>query len=190
MASESNESALSWERDRRYLTVLAQTQLDPRWRGKVDLSGVVQQTLLEAHQAASGLRAKEDGQRLAWLRRILANNLADELRKWTTDARDARREVSLEARLAESSQRLQNWLAADDPSPSSALQQEEQVLRLVEALQKLPEAQRDALMLQHWHGWSLAEIAEHLGRTPAAVAGLLKRGLRQLREAMAQESRG
>jgi DNA-directed RNA polymerase specialized sigma24 family protein len=28
----------------------------------------------------------------------------------------------------------------------------------------------------------LADIASHLGRTPAAVAGLLKRGLKQLRE--------
>ncbi len=190
MVSEMTDSALSWERDRRYLTVLAQTQLDPRWSGKVDLSGVVQQTLLEAHQAAAGLRAKESGQRLAWLRRILANNLSDELRKWATAARDARRDVSLEARLAESSLRLQNWLAADDPSPSSALQQEEQIRRLVDALQNLPEAQREALMLQHWHGWSLAEIAEHLDRTPAAVAGLLKRGLRQLRESMIQESHG
>ena len=35
--------------------------------------------------------------------------------------------------------------------------------------------------MQHWHGCSLAEIGAHLGRTPAAVAGLIKRGLRQLR---------
>ncbi len=184
------ESALPLERYRRYLSVLAQAQLDPRWRAKVDLSGVIQQTLLEAHQAANQLRACDDGQRLAWLRRILANNLTDELRKWTTEARDARREVSLEQRLAESSQRLSAWLAGDDPSPSTTIQHEEQTLRIVAALDRLPEAQREALMLQHWHGWSLAQIAEHLQRTPAAVAGLLKRGLQQLREQMTQESRG
>jgi RNA polymerase sigma-70 factor (ECF subfamily) len=45
----------------------------------------------------------------------------------------------------------------------------------------LPEAQREALVLQHWHGWSLAQIAEHLGRSKAAAAGLIKRGLQQLR---------
>ncbi|MFM9959901.1 MAG: sigma-70 family RNA polymerase sigma factor [Planctomycetaceae bacterium] len=184
------ETALPLERYRRYLSVLAQAQLDPRWRGKVDLSGVIQQTLLEAHQAANQLRAHDDGQRLAWLRRILANNLTDELRKWTTEARDARREVSLEQCLAESSQRLSAWLAGDDPSPSATMQHEEQTLRIVAALDRLPEAQREALMLQHWHGWSLAQIAEHLQRTPTAVAGLLKRGLQQLREQMAQESRG
>jgi DNA-directed RNA polymerase specialized sigma24 family protein len=36
-------------------------------------------------------------------------------------------------------------------------------------------------VLQHWHGFSLAEIGQHMGRSPAAVAGLIKRGLRQLR---------
>jgi DNA-directed RNA polymerase specialized sigma24 family protein len=35
--------------------------------------------------------------------------------------------------------------------------------------------------MRHLRGWSLAQIAGHLGRTPAAVAGLLKRGLQQLR---------
>jgi RNA polymerase sigma-70 factor (ECF subfamily) len=55
---------------------------------------------------------------------------------------------------------------------------------LADALNRLPEAQREALVLQHWHGWSLDEIGRHLGRSPAAVAGLLKRGLRQLRQSL------
>ena len=42
-------------------------------------------------------------------------------------------------------------------------------------------------MLQHWHNWSLAEIGEHLGRSPAAVAGLIKRGLKQLRNDLREE---
>jgi DNA-directed RNA polymerase specialized sigma24 family protein len=33
-------------------------------------------------------------------------------------------------------------------------------------------------------GWSLVEIADHMGRTRAAVAGLPKRGLQQLRNEM------
>jgi len=53
----------------------------------------------------------------------------------------------------------------------------------------LPPAQRIALVLQHWHGWPLSRIAEHLERTPAAVAGLLKRGLRQLRELLSEDDR-
>ena len=36
--------------------------------------------------------------------------------------------------------------------------------------------------MHHLHGLSIAEIGQLIDRTPAAVAGLLKRGLRSLRE--------
>jgi RNA polymerase sigma-70 factor (ECF subfamily) len=166
---------------RQYLKLLAQLQLDPRLQGKIDLSGVVQQTLLEAHQAWRQMQSQGVAQKTAWLRRILANNLADEIRKFGTAKRDLAREKSLEAALDQSSHRLEMWLAADQSSPSQAVERQEQALRLAEALSELPEAQRQALVLQHWHGWSLAQIAEHLGKSRAAVAGLIKRGLQRLR---------
>ena len=55
-------------------------------------------------------------------------------------------------------------------------------LRLAEAIARLPEDQREALILQRWHQWSLAQIAEYLGRSQPAVAGLLHRALKQLKE--------
>jgi RNA polymerase sigma-70 factor (ECF subfamily) len=175
------------ERYRDYLALLARLQLDPRLRGKVDLSGVVQQTLLEAHQALPQFQVLDAACRAAWLRRVLAHNLADEVRKLATGKRDLGRERSLEAALEESSSRLGAWLAADQSSPSQQAQREEQAVRLAEALARLPEAQREALVLQHWHGWKLARIAEHLGRSHAAVAGLIKRGLQQLRLQLGSE---
>jgi RNA polymerase sigma-70 factor (ECF subfamily) len=166
---------------REYLSLLARVQVDPRLRGKVDLSGVVQQTLLEAYRGLAVTAGWGEEQRLAWLRRILANNLTDEVRKLFTQGRDIARERSLEDALHASSACLESWLAAEQSSPSQHAERHEQAVRLANALAALPEAQREALVLQHWHGWSLAEIAAHLGRTPAAVAGLLHRGLQQLR---------
>jgi RNA polymerase sigma-70 factor (ECF subfamily) len=55
------------------------------------------------------------------------------------------------------------------------------------ALASLPEAQREALEFQHWHGWTLAEIGAHMGKSRAAVAGLIKRGVEQLRKKMKDE---
>ena len=181
MSDESKGQTRDIEGYREYLRLLAQLQLDPGLQGKIDLSGVVQQTMLEAFQAQPQCEFQHADQFAAWLRRILANNLADEIRKLRTGKRNVSRERSLEAALEQSSNRLQAWLAADQSSPSQHARHEEQTIRLSAALAKLPEAQREALMLRHFHDWPLAQIAEHLGRTHAAVAGLLKRGLQQLR---------
>ena len=175
------------ERYRAYLGLLARLQVDRQLQGKVDLSGIVQQTLLEAHRGLPQFQAKSQGEMAGWLRRILANNLSDEMRRLRADKRDVAREESLEAAIEESSSRLEAWLVADQSTPSQQAQRQEQALRVAEALAGLPQAQREALELQHWHGWPLARIAEHMGRSRAAVAGLIKRGLEQLRNTMSQE---
>lgn len=173
----SDEYAL--EKYRAYLRLLASHQLAVRYRGKVDPSGVVQETLWEAHrEIARGVEVPSGG-RLAWLRRILANNLADEVRRVTAEKRDVGREVSLEHGIETSSRRLEEWLARD-LNPAAA-NQDEAVLQLVAALAGLPDAQRDAIILQYWSDCTFAEIADELGRSREAVAGLIKRGLRQLR---------
>jgi RNA polymerase sigma-70 factor (ECF subfamily) len=82
---------------------------------------------------------------------------------------------------------LEQWLTADQSSPSQQAQRNEEAVRLARALAKLPEAQREAVVLRHFEERSLADIAKHLDRTPAAVVGLLQRGLKTLRELL-QES--
>ena len=48
----------------------------------------------------------------------------------------------------------------------------------------LPEDQRRAVELHHLQALPSAEVAELLGRSEASVAGLLRRGLKRLREVM------
>ena len=47
---------------------------------------------------------------------------------------------------------------------------------------ELPAEQRKAVELHHLKGWSLGEVAEHMGRSRAAVMGLVFRGIKKLRE--------
>jgi RNA polymerase sigma-70 factor, ECF subfamily len=174
------------EQFRVYLRLLADHQLGHHFRGKVDPSGIAQETLWEAHQQLAGGASVPSHQRLPWLRRILANNLADEVRRMTADKRDVGREVSIEKAVEQSSVRLEQWLAVESPV-DDRLDREERLLALADALARLPDAQRDAVTLHYWSGWTLAQISERLNRSRDAVAGLLKRGLRQLREDMASK---
>jgi RNA polymerase sigma-70 factor (ECF subfamily) len=169
---------------RAYLRLLARLNLAPQLHGKLDPSDIVQQTLLQAYQALDQFRGQSEAEWTAWLRQILARNLAQAVRDFSRAKRDAGRERSLQAALDTSSARLEAWLAADQSSPSRRVEKGEQALRLAAALEQLPDAQREALVLQHWQGLSLAEIGQHLGRSPEAVAGLIKRGLKQLRVLM------
>jgi RNA polymerase sigma-70 factor (ECF subfamily) len=142
----------------------------------------VQQTLLQAHQARDQFRGQGDRERTAWLRQILARNLAHAVRDFGRDRRDVAREHSLEAVLDASSVRLDAWLAAEQSSPSQQAERHERAVRLAEALDRLPEAQREAVVLHYFQGCKVAEVGRQLGRTPEAVAGLLHRGLKALRE--------
>lgn len=177
--ASAREAALARYRD--YLGLIARLEVAPGLRGRIDLSGVVQQTLLDAHLGFDGLRGRTEREVSAWLRRILRNNLADEIRRRSARKRDAALERSLEAALEDSAARLEGWLASARSSPSQRAIRGEDVLRLAEALSDLPEAQRRAVELHHLQGRSVAEVAEALGTTRPAVAGLLHRGLKALR---------
>jgi RNA polymerase sigma-70 factor (subfamily 1) len=187
MALDKNEAARGWERFRKPLMLLAQRSLDPDLQGKVDVEVVVQQTLLEAEKYPLE-RAEADGvHTLALLRKILENNLIDEVRRVTGGKRDVRRERSIQAQMDESSARWQEWLAADHTSPSGRASKNEDVAHLREALNQLPADQRRAVEFKHLEGWTLAQIAKEMRRSEEAVSALLYRGLKRLQELLGQE---
>ena len=169
------------EHFRAYLGLLARLQLDPCLRPKLDPSDVVQQTMLQAHLAIDQFQGRGDVELAAWLRQILARNLANTSRHYGQARRDVAREHPRGRAVEASSVRLEAFLAADDSSPGERAERNEQLLRLAEALAELPEAQGEAVTLHYLQGRPLAEIASRLDRTPAAVMGLLHRGLTQLR---------
>ncbi len=177
----------TFETYRDYLALLARLHVGRRLQAKVDVSGVVQLTLLEAHRGLERFHGQSETLRTAWLRRILVNNLADEFRKLAAGKRDVGRERSLEAALEESSSRFEALLATEQSSPSQRADHEEQLVRMAHALSALPENQRRAVELHHLQGWPLQQIASDLGITKPAVAGLMHRGMQNLRRLMASD---
>lgn len=179
---------LSLERFRGYLAAIARLQVAARpWlAARMDASDLVQQTLLKAHTAGEQFRGQSAAEKAAWLRQILTRTLANELRSLGQAKRDTAAERSLEADLDASSCRLDAWLAADQSSPSQHVAREERTTALAAAVEALPPDQREVVLLKHCHGLSLNEIADQTGKTVAAVAGLLRRGLRRLRELLGE----
>jgi RNA polymerase sigma-70 factor (ECF subfamily) len=154
--------------------------MGPDLQGKVDPSDLAQQTLLKAHQNREQFRGQTDAQLGAWLRRILANELVDALRR-THGVAD---QAVLERSLNDSTARLEALLADESLSPSTQAAQEEELLRLSQALARLEPDQRFAVEQKYLYSRSVESIGKLMGRSKQAVGGLLRRGLKSLRVAM------
>lgn len=182
MTNPSDDNLL--ESYRGYLWALAHSQLDRQLQGKLDATDIVQQTLLKAHAGLGELRDRNPNVLVAWLRQILASVLTDEIRHLHRDKRDIDRERSLAADVNQSATGMEQWLVADQTSPSMAAQRNEQLLHLANSLLALPVDQREVVILKHLRERTLQQIAEETQRSVPAVAGLLRRGLATLREVM------
>src|SRR5262245_1987131 len=147
MPRDASDRDWPLESYREYLHLLSRVGLGARLRALADSSGVVQQTLLRAHERIGRFRGKSEDELLGWLRAILARQLADLARRAGQPSRN--RSQSLEASLEQSSTLQASWVADEQPSPGAEVQRREQFLRLAEALARLPQDQRTAVELHH-----------------------------------------
>ena len=166
-----------------WLRLLARVQCESRFQAKFDASDVVQQTLLEAIKAFPQFRGSTEAELTVWLRQILAHALAHEIRRYHgTQKRDAKRELSLDEQLYESSCRLRDMLADSASSPSRhALRREREVL-LAEVLARMPDDYREVIVLRNLQELPHAEVARRMNRSVGAVRMLWVRALARLRE--------
>jgi RNA polymerase sigma-70 factor (ECF subfamily) len=169
-----------------YLRMLARTQMRKAYQAKVGASDMVQQAMLQAVQGLDGFRGTTEAEFRGWLRQILARHLCHLDRDMHRDKRDIRREQSMEQKLAQSSMRLEGLLAGEGPTPSQNVAIGENVLKMAAAVERLPESQAAAIRLHYLEGMKLSEVAERLDKSTGAVAGLLHRGMKTLREQLGQ----
>lgn len=172
------------EQNRHYLRMLARIQNSAHVPAKIDDSDIVQQTMLDAFCSLEMFRGTSEAELRAWLRRMLSRNLADAIRHVHRDKRNVNLEKSLHDALEHSSDCLERYLAEDASRPDQLAQRNELLERLTVALDSLPADQRQAVILHHLQGEKSAEIARRMDKTVIAVAGLIRRGVKRLRELM------
>jgi RNA polymerase sigma-70 factor (ECF subfamily) len=175
---------------REYLRQLAEAQLNQNYGRRVDASDIVQTTLLDAHRHREQLRGDDSAEIAGWLRSILANNITDAVREATRERRDVRREQPLERVTSGRPARTPHGLASEQSSPSQNLVRDEMCAQLAAAIAQLPDDQRDALVLHHLQGLALREVAARMLRSEPSVAGLLHRGMKQLRALLSRQVEG
>jgi RNA polymerase sigma-70 factor (ECF subfamily) len=169
-----------------YLTILARVQVGRRLQRKVDPTDVVQETFLDAHRQFPQFRGTSEGELLAWLRRILAGQIALTLRKYLgTKGRDMNLERELAVQLDHSSQAMDRGVLAAQSTPSQHASKREQSVLLAEALGRLPESYREVIVLRYLEGLDVADVAARMGKTQDSVQKLWVRALANLRGALA-----
>jgi len=163
------------------LRLLAEQLIGPVVRRREDASDIVQHTVLEAFKSFEQFRGQSEAEFSAWLKQILRRNVANLVRDHRAAKRDIRREMYLDDDEGSVSV---TWRQPPgrSTSPSVRVIKAEAALNLANALDQLPEPQQLAVRMRHLEGRGIDEIAAAMNKTPAAVAGLVRRGLQGLRD--------
>ena len=172
-------------RYREYLECLARPRVPFDLRGRIDPSDLVQETLLEALRGLPNHRGQSTAEMMGWLKQILQCNLVDRFRRLTLEPK-ANSFASSDC-FERTSGGLRSFAMLSQSGADARLIREEDALLVAKMLAKLPEAQAEAIVLKHCEGMRVEEICRHMNQTPAAIGGLLKRGMRRLRELMPRE---
>ena len=137
-------------------------------RNDGDAEEVVQDVFSQAWRTARSFDASR-GSVGAWLLVMARTRAIDRLR-----ARQSRPDTSHEA--------YASTLRATGMSPSDRVLSDEQAVRVRDALQALPEAQRHAIELAYYEGLTQSEIAERLTEPLGTVKTRMRAALMSLRE--------
>lgn len=168
-----------------YLQILASVQLDQKLRHRVSPSDIVQETVCEAHRDFHQFRGSGEREFVAWLRKIMVNNLARVVERHVlTGKRDVRRERSLQQMqksMDRSTMQLEGMFVAQNATPSEVALERERGVHLANCIAQLPDDYRTVVMLRNFQGLPFKDVADQMERSSGAVRMLWMRALEELR---------
>ncbi len=166
----------------RHLLAFIERQLGPALRRKLEPEDILQEVSIEAVRSLSSIDLTERDP-FSWLCQVAERRIIDAHRRFfEAQKRDAGREASLGASGDSKQAAIVDLLVASMTTASQAFSRNLREVKLLEALQKLPEDQRNALRLRYVEGLPSKEIAERLGKSDGAIRVMLTRSLGKLQE--------
>jgi RNA polymerase sigma-70 factor (ECF subfamily) len=164
-------------------------RMDPRLRGRVDATDVVQEAFVEASAHRADYFRGQPLPLFLWLRGVVNNKLLEVCRHHLgTRMRDIKREHPIDVPGApqDTSAALCAHLTAGLTRPSVAAIRGEVSARLAKALDEMDPTDREVLALRHFEQLTSAETAQVLGIQERAAAKRYLRALERLRKILAE----
>ncbi len=181
-ARNRDEQALTELFDLRAQRLLSsvRNELGAKLRQRLESQDVMQQVYLDALDNIDRFVDRGGDSFFAWLRKIAVNRICDVDRRAFQTAKRAG-EVRA-ADVGASMVNLLDALAASNTSPSMAVDLQDKIKLLQNALDELNEDQREVIRLRYLNQLNVAETAAKMDRSERAVRSLCVRALIRLRE--------
>jgi RNA polymerase sigma-70 factor (ECF subfamily) len=159
-------------------------RLDPRLRGRLSPSDVIQETFLAADQRLDHFRERPEMPFSVWVLLLAGQRLTDAHRRHLgAEARNAGREVAIGSYSSPTTAaNLAERLATDLTSPSQAAVRQEIHEFLVQAIEAMDPIDREVLSLRHFDELSNEEVSKLLGIPKGTASRRYIRALGRLRE--------
>ena len=142
-------------------------------RNRAEAEDVVQEVFLRVLQKQGALEGVT--QVRAWLIRVAWNLAVDRRRRGRTEQLDPEFAAALAGR---------------EPEADAAMVQRQRIERVLRAVDGLPKAERQALLLSAVEELGTAEIAEVMGKTESGVRAMLSRARARLKDRVGREVLG
>jgi RNA polymerase sigma-70 factor (ECF subfamily) len=166
------------QQHRDYLLLVANQELDDALQAKLGASDLVQESMFTAQANFQQFHGTTRQELLAWLRRILHNDLLHAQRRYKSiQKRELAKEVPVDGSAGVGSQ-LQDVFQ----TPSTQAAQREEVAALRTAMHQLSEDYQRVLRMRHWQQLSFRQIGEQLHRSEDAARKLWSRAVLKLQE--------
>jgi len=181
---DANALASFIELKRHALLAYIERRLGFGLRKKVEAEDMLQELSAEAVRSLPVIDLAERDP-FSWLCQLAERRIVDAHRRFSSQKRDAGKELALDAPADASHGGLVNLLVASMTTASQAFSRDVRQMQLLAAMSALPEEAREALRLRYIENLPSKEIAAQLNKTDGAVRVLLTRSLAKLQQLLA-----
>jgi len=156
-------------------------------KSKVEAADILQEVSLNAVESLASMDFEQKTP-FNWLCHLAERRIIDNHRKYfQVQKRAAGREVNQRAAGDGEGQGFMDLLVASITSPSQAFSRGAKEMKLLVALESLPEENREAIRLKYVEGLPTKEIAVQLNKSDVAVRVMISRSMAKLQEILKHE---